>query len=422
MELKNYFSFSSKDKNRAIALFFFCKLIVFNLEFSIAQVESASYTGFTWIETESNTFNSGAGLSFYSAVWPVLKNFPGDKKIQTGLAGAWLTTLKTGNEPENFYNTIEGGLGWWADTRFATETPKFIMGGVSFDFFSWANGVGAGRTELLPDGRRDWSEPGGKYGVAQLSPYLLWPPDGLNMKRGSNGELLGYGYTPLPLTDPMPQTNGINIMTGNQCWTLFLNTKNFKGPTTFFLPTFWTDPVLEDPRLEGLFLDTRPSDRNLSLGIELAYSPAYVANSNNGLRYGRINPFQYPISSENKSLLMSNVQQYSRDALWYDMVAWFSGGPIVKPGFNEDGVSNNLFDTRNNGANTSFEILQSGQSWHDYTINTDQFLETYLEDNGKVLGYQWNPDIVKKEGNNFIVPEYYRYDTENRWYSINASN
>ena len=124
-----------------------------------------------------------------------------------GLGGCWLTTQRTGNEPEQFYTTIEGGLGWWQDTRFGTKVPKFIMGGVSLNFHAWANGPGAGKTGMLPNGQRDWSSPGGKYGVAQLSNKLLWAPDGLNMAQSLNGEMLGYGYTPLPLTETMMQTN-----------------------------------------------------------------------------------------------------------------------------------------------------------------------------------------------------------------------
>ena len=47
---------------------------------------------------------------------------------------------------------MKGGLGWWRDTRFATETPKFIMGGVASEFSEWANGPGAGKG-------RDWKKP-----------------------------------------------------------------------------------------------------------------------------------------------------------------------------------------------------------------------------------------------------------------------
>jgi hypothetical protein len=82
------------------------------------------------------------------------------------------------------------------------------MGGVSYNFYAWANGPGAGRSDMLPNGQRDWSTPGGKYGVAQLSNKLLWAPDGLNMAQSLNGEMLGYGYIPLPLTEPIANTNG----------------------------------------------------------------------------------------------------------------------------------------------------------------------------------------------------------------------
>ena len=163
-----------------------------------AQVTNASRTGFTWINTENITDASfGSGYTLYSAAWPIFKNYPGPQDFQMGLAGCWLTTQRTGNEPEEFYTTIEGGLGWWHDTRFGTRTPKFIMGGVSHNFYAWANGPGAGRSNLLGNGQRDWSTPGGKYGVAQLSNKLLWAPDGLNMAQALNGEMLGYGYLPL---------------------------------------------------------------------------------------------------------------------------------------------------------------------------------------------------------------------------------
>ena len=51
----------------------------------------------------------------------------------------------TGPNKEKPYSDIEGGLGWWRDTRFATETPKFIMGGVAPEFSEWANGPGVGK-------------------------------------------------------------------------------------------------------------------------------------------------------------------------------------------------------------------------------------------------------------------------------------
>ena len=91
----------------------------------------------------------------------------------------------TGPKPrEKMYSDIEGGLGWWRDTRFATETPKFIMGGVALDFLCLGPMVPA------PGKGRSWEEPRGKYGIAQLSPWVLWPPDGLNLKQGTCGRVV----------------------------------------------------------------------------------------------------------------------------------------------------------------------------------------------------------------------------------------
>ena len=161
---------------------------------------------------------------------------------------------------------------------FGTEAPKFHMGGVATDFSGVSNGPGIGRG--------DWSKfsrPSGKYGVAQLSPRLLWPPDGLNIKQGTNGELLGYGYLPLPLTNSKPTTGGQNIPTGDNSWTLFLNAGNFKGPAAFFMPYFWSRSAIEgltnkdgSPKdTLGNLMDSRPVDADKALQVfEFCYSMA----------------------------------------------------------------------------------------------------------------------------------------------------
>ena len=132
-------------------------LLLLVLNFSLeAQITNASRSGFTWITKETITdLNYGSGYSMYTAAWPILKDYPGPQGFQMGLGSSWLTTQRTGNEPEDFYTTIEGGIGWWHDTRFGTKTPKYIMGGVSYNFYAWANGPGAGKTQMLPNGQRD---------------------------------------------------------------------------------------------------------------------------------------------------------------------------------------------------------------------------------------------------------------------------
>ncbi len=124
-------------------------------------------------------------------------------------------------------------------------------------------------------------EPNGKYGIAQLSPWVLWPPDGLNLKQGTCGEWFGYGYLPLPLAKSKDQTEGKPVPTGDQCWTLFLNSGNFKGPVTFFLPYFWSKQAARDPRYIGHLLDTRPSNPNRALQMETQHIPSVQATDTN---------------------------------------------------------------------------------------------------------------------------------------------
>ncbi|MCA9037113.1 MAG: hypothetical protein KDA91_18380, partial [Planctomycetaceae bacterium] len=157
-------------------------------------------------EKVPETFN--AGFSMYISAWPLLQQYPG-QRFQSGLPGTWMFAQPVDKPLEKGYSDIEGGLGWWRDTEYATETPKFIMGGVAPNFVEWANGPGAGKG-------RDWDKPNGKYAVAQLSPWVLWPPDGLNLKQGTRGEWFGYGYLPLPLTEPKPKTDEMEIPTGDQ--------------------------------------------------------------------------------------------------------------------------------------------------------------------------------------------------------------
>ena len=161
------------------------------------------------------------GFSFYTAAWPLVEKYQGHR-FQSGLYGTWMFSQYDGPAPDKLYSDIEGGLGWWTDTRFPTETPKFIMGGVGPNFSAIANGPA--------HGAGDWNEPHGLYGVAQLSPFLLFPINGLNLRQGACGQLFGYGYLALPLTPAKATTDGANVPTGDHSWTLFLSTEELQRP------------------------------------------------------------------------------------------------------------------------------------------------------------------------------------------------
>ena len=158
--------------------------------------QKAEMAGYLLVPHSKVDAKYNAGFSMYVAAWPLLKNYPG-QDFQSGLFGTWMFAQYDGPKPEKAYSDIEGGLGWWRDTRFATETPKFIMGGVAREFSEWANGPGAGKG-------RDWKKPAGHYAIAQLSPWVLWPPDGLNLRQGTSGERDTFGAQQhAPLLDIM---------------------------------------------------------------------------------------------------------------------------------------------------------------------------------------------------------------------------
>lgn len=108
--------------------------------------------GYTSVGKEGVDQTYNAGYSMYSAAWPLLREYPGHS-FQSGLFGTWMHPHHDKPAPAGIklYSDIEGGLGWWRDTEYPTETPKFIMGGVELNFRGWANGPGAGQG-------RDWSK------------------------------------------------------------------------------------------------------------------------------------------------------------------------------------------------------------------------------------------------------------------------
>lgn len=353
------------------------------------------------------------GFSMYVAAWPLLKNYPSNQ-FQSGLFGTWMFSQYEGKKPEKAYSDIEGGLGWWRDTRFATETPKFIMGGVALNFVEWANGPGAGKG-------RDWKNPKGHYAIAQLSPSVLWPPDGLNLKQGTNGELFGYGYLPLPLTEAKKTTAGKDIPTGNHCWTLFLNSGNFKGPVTFFLPYFWSKPTLERNDLAGMFLDTRPAEPNKAVQMETQHIPAYISQDSMGNTFARVAPTLFPIQGEQDAPLIHRITAYTKAALWDDVQAWFQGGKEVS----------GKIDPKNSIVQT-FES-KGGATWTIYLPNTPRDQKapiawnsfatpTALDEN--TYGYKWNKERVTVEKNTITLPEYYRLtkgkNGKDQWVVVDA--
>jgi hypothetical protein len=374
------------------------------------------------VDRVPETFN--AGFSLYAAAWPLLDRHPGSS-FQSGLFGTWMFAqfkrLADGkhdpsDKPKDMYSDIEGGLGWWRDTRFPTTTPKFIMGGVAPDFAAWANGPGAGKG-------RDWDRPLGKYAIAQLSPWVVWPPDGLNLAQGTCGELFGYGYVPLPLV-PARRASERRPATGDRCWTLFLNTTNFKGPLAFFTPNFWFDHATERPELSGKLLDTRGSDPNKAFQMETQWIPAAVAApTSDGSTWARVAPTSFPVDAEGRTVVLHRLTSYAPAALTDAVRNWFGGGPAASGALDPKGSYVQPFKK---GGGSTWRLFAEGTEkdarpdldWKAFGTPTAHDATTY--------GYTWNADVVttsKNEGRSSVrLPEYYRLDDagngKRRWTAV----
>ena len=374
--------------------------------------------GYLIVPHEKVPVSFNAGFSMYVAAWPLLREYPGTR-FQTGLFGTWMFPNHGDSKPKDFYTDVEGGLGWWRDTRFATRTPKFIMGGVALNFSEWANGPGAGKG-------RDWEHPDGKYGIAQLSPWLLWPPDGLNLKQGTCGELFGYGYLALPLTKPKATTGGKDVPTGDQSWTLFLNTRNFKGPVAFFTPNFWSRGAIDRPELSGMFLDSKPADPNKACQMETQYVPSVQAEDEEGETYAKIAPTSFPRNLKGESIVVHRITAYDKSALWNNVKAWFEGGAPANGSIDSKGWAVHTF--KGDGAST-WRIYQPGDPDEKKPpLDWDSFAKPTALDS-ITYGYRWNEKLVTKsnsrDGTLYTLPQYYRLVTnknnERQWVVVEPS-
>jgi hypothetical protein len=367
-------------------------------------------TGYTRIGIEAGDGTFNAGFSMYSAAWPLLKEYPGHE-FQSGLFGTWMfpdsLSRKTRTNGHWFYSDIEGGLGWWRDTEYPTETPKFIMGAVAQGFTSWANGPGAGK-------ERDWADPRGHYDVAQLSPNLLWPPDGVNLKRGTCGQVLGYGYQPLPLLEAKSKTFGHDVPTGNLCWTLFLNSTNLKGPATFVLPEFFSRPSTFEPSYAGKFLDSVPSQQKRGHAMETQYIPWVEAKDSEGRLFARMAPTLFPAGHNDATPALQKVTAYNWKATWDRAKGWFNGGEAPESEINPSNAFIHKFDET---AGVEWASHAPGITREErIPLMATEFIKPSLTD-PTCLAYAAQSDLVKPvegtKGELMMLPEYYQYFQEN---------
>lgn len=343
------------------------------------------------------------GMGFYAAVWSLvdrpLANF------QIGLPGTWIMPDNSDNKdkplaPEgtlarkwkergptwgSVFQTVEGGLGYWAGNHFRYGPPKFSMnstpqcydyeiGSPGWSFF-YSN-------EALPDNR---------LGVAQLSNRLLIPPDALPFQGTPHGQFLGYSWMALPFTEP---TTG-DPPTGEQSWTCFLSAANFKGPIAYYIPETWSKvgKLFNEPFLHGRGLDSRPGVMGGG-AMEINTVPRFDAKDAKGTVYSKIPKLQFPVDEQGRAYLVQDVTYYSKKALYDNFKSWRMGGPVCSGRF--DGK--NSWKPKLKTHTTSYD--QEGKKM----TGIGSVFDTIIFD-GNVWGLKWTRSTVSPNGE---FPQYYK--------------
>ena len=344
-----------------------------------------------------------AGMGFYSAVWPLVDRPIAD--FQIGLPSAWIQPNNSDNKDQplapkgtlartwkergptwdTVFQTVEGGLGYWAGNHFRYGPPKFSMnatpqcydyevGSPGWSFF-YSN-------EALPDDR---------LGIAQLSNRLLIPPDALPFQGNPNGEFLGYSWMALPFTDA---TQG-DAPSGDQSWTCFLNASNFKGPIAYYIPETWSKmgKLFKYPFIDGRGLDTRPGVMGGG-AMEINTVPRLEAADKGGVIYSKIPKLQFPVDDKGRAYLVQDVTYYSKTALYDAFKTWRDGGKDTSGKFDDKGAFRPKLKTQRT------KYTQDGKP----LVGVEKAFDTRVFE-GNVWGLEWSKADVCPKGQ---FPQYFK--------------
>lgn len=349
-----------------------------------------------------------AGMGFYAAVWPLVAQPLAD--FQVGLPGCWIQPDNSDNKDQplapigtearnwkergptwdSVFQTVEGGLGYWAGNHFRYGPPKFSMNATPqcYDYEVGSPGWSFFYSdEALPDNR---------LGIAQLSNSLLIPPDALPFQGNPNGEFLGYAWMALPFTDGYAG----DPPTGDQSWTCFLNAANFKGPIAYYIPETWSKigKLLEYPFIYGRGLDSRASIMGGG-AMEINTVPCFEAKDARGNVYSKLPRLQFPVDKQGRAELVQDVTYYSKAALYDDFKAWRDGGPVCSGQFGQTGAFKPQLTTHTPGYD------QSGKK----IVGVEKVFDSKTFE-GNVWGLQW----TAPGPNAGIFPQYFKHVGDER--------
>jgi hypothetical protein len=263
------------------------------------------------------------GASWYSSMYPI--STTNVKGLEIGLNSTWISAdnrdkpdslgqemCKSGananfreivrKEGENagltLFQTIEGSMGWWRPTRFPSIFPKYLPN-VTQNCYATLQGTPGW-------GFYGEETPKNQTGVIQLSNQILMPPDGMTFKPNFSGKLLGTNWQALKLPS---FDHAYNDMAGENNWTLFLNSENFKGPVAFIAPQYWSDGAIINPAQAGLGLDHKPGMANL-MASEWEVVPYLSYKDSSGRVFSKIPNISLPLDDSKKFVLGGDFTGY----------------------------------------------------------------------------------------------------------------
>ena len=374
----------------------------------VADGEPSFYVN-SWIDRVPNKFRSG--FSWYSTAWPLTDTVI--EGMQLGLSGSWVTpnnesepasiaqqvcansadwlrndTINSSNGSRGFdvMQTIEGSLGWWGNQKFKTIMPKFTIGpvqdcysnqlqGPGWNFFGFASG--------------EDPTPRDKTGLVQISNRMLIPPDGLTLEPDFSGSQVGYSWMSLPLPT---FNNAYNNMAGENSWTMFINSKNFKGPLAFIAPQFFADGLVNNPIQKGLTLDVK-GGRLGSLAAEWAAIPFYKYTDIAGTIYTKIPGIEFPVDANGNFALSRNLTAYGSSAISNAFRRALASGGALPQSTNPAGIFSPLLNTQ------TPKIYQEGK----ILGNLSRLLAVKVFESRSAYGFAMGGDVRLEK-----LPQYYK--------------
>ena len=372
-----------------------------------ADLEWDTLKGYLHAYSQRGKNGSSYGISFYTGIWSTFEGYL-PEHFQRG-HGTWVTpdnndteeplcrpgTVARDNWPErapsyrDVFQTIEGGPGYWGNTQFPDPQMKYRVNVVTDCYTSQTSSPGWnwGGTSTLDE----------QAGIAQISNTLLYAPDGITFRRGTNGSFLGQAWMNLPLTSGVEE----KTLVGKNNWTLFLNAGNFSGPTVYVTPEAWfriTDGY-EPAQKRGLDSKLFDPYRSWALADEIGRVNGLVVKTGEKCpcsSFISIPKMNYPVDELGRTIYHQDLKAYYKTSI-YDSIEKYINEGVELSSVHLDEKERDHFEQ------LYFEDVDFGWRLKDKEIfDLDKILSVEIFEKGKAWGIKWTDQ--KNAG---MFPQYF---------------